>query len=242
MTVPVLKAYEVVAGRLRERILAGVLPEGTRLPNESVLAAEFGVSRATVREALRLLAAQNLIRTTKGAAGGSYVTVPSADHMTESLRSGLDLLASAEDVTLEELLEARELLEVPAARLAALRRSQEDVERLRRSIPSQPLRLATREQFALNRDFHSVVIAASRNTLLAIAAQPVFTVLQTHLARSRLGRSFHRAINDHHRAIAAAIEAGAAAEAEREMRSHLQFLRPFYEQAWRQVITGRGRR
>lgn len=233
MTVRAAKAYEVVAARLRGQILEGELPQGARLPNETVLAEAYGVSRATVREALRLLAAQNLIRTAKGAGGGSYVTVPSADHISESLRSGIDLLAVAEDVTLEELLEARELLEVPAARLAALRRSPEDLERLHGAIPPGSLRLATQEHFALNKDFHSFVIEASGNTLLAIAAQPVFTVLQTHLARSRLGSGFHGAVNRHHRAIAAAIGAGAAREAQREMRSHLRFLRPFYEKAWR---------
>ncbi len=235
------KAYEVVAARLREQILDGELSQGTRLPNETVLAAEFGVSRATVREALRLLAAQGLVRTSKGASGGSYVTVPSAGHISESLRSGIDLLAVAEDLTLEELLEARELLEVPAARLAAQRRSLEHLERLRGSIPGRPLALPTDEQFALNREFHSVVIEASGNTLLYIAAQPVFTVLQTHLARSGLGRRFHRAINDHHRSIASAIEAGRARAAEQEMRAHLRFLRPFYEQAWRYAVSARER-
>jgi GntR family transcriptional repressor for pyruvate dehydrogenase complex len=222
-----------VAGTLREQILDGALRQGVRLPNETVLATEFGVSRATVREALRLLAAQDLIRTAKGAGGGSYVTLPSVDHISEALRSGIGLLASAEDVSLEELLEARELLEVPAARLAALRRSDEDVERLREAIPEEPLRLGTSEQFVYNRDFHSVVIESSRNTLLSIAAQPVFAVLQTHLARSKLGAAFHRAVNEHHVAIAAAIEAGGTRAAEREMHAHLEFLRPFYEQAWR---------
>jgi DNA-binding FadR family transcriptional regulator len=77
------------------------------------------------------------------------------------------------------------------------------------------------------------VLEASRNTLLAIAAQPVFKVLQTQLARSTLGRRFHRAVNEHHRSIAAAIEAGEREAAEREMHEHLAFLRPFYEQAWR---------
>ena len=93
-----------------------------------MLAEELGVSRATVREALRLLGAENLIRTAKGAGGGSFVTVPSADHLSESLRSGLGRLAHAEHVTLDELLEARELLEVPAAQLAARRRADEDVD------------------------------------------------------------------------------------------------------------------
>lgn len=227
------KAYEFVAARLREQILDGALPRGTRLPNEIVLAGEFGVSRATVREALRLLTAQDLIRTAKGASGGSYVTVPSAEHVSESLRSGLGLMTAAEDVTLEELLEVRELLEVPAAKLAAQRRGDEHVERLRAAIPSQPLRLGTQEQFAYNADFHSIVIEASRNTLLSIAAQPVFAVLQTHLARSRLGRTFHRAINDDHREIAAAIESGEERVAGECMYEHLEFLRPYYEQAWR---------
>ena len=224
-----------MAARLREQILDGALPRGTRLPNEVVLAGEFGVSRATVREALRVLTAQDLIRTAKGAGGGSYVTVPSAEHVSESLRSGLGLMTASADVTLEELLEVRELLEVPAAKLAARRRSEEHLERLRAAIPGQPLRLGTQEQFVYNADFHSTVIDASGNTLLTIAAEPVFAVLQTHLSRSRLGQKFHRSINDHHREIAAAIESAEEQAAGELMHDHLVFLRPYYEQAWRDV-------
>jgi DNA-binding FadR family transcriptional regulator len=229
------KAYEQVAETLRGRVVAGELEPGQRLPTETALAAEYGVSRATVREALRLLAAQNLVRTAKGATGGSYVTRPSADHLSQSLSSGLGLLADTKDVSLEELLEARELLEVPAARLAALRRQEEDVERMRASIPGEPLRLGTDQQFVYNRDFHSVVIEASCNTLLLIAAQPVFSVLQRKLARAALGGRYHRAINDHHRAIADAIGAGDAEGAAGEMLAHLEYLRPFYEKAWRRA-------
>jgi DNA-binding FadR family transcriptional regulator len=224
-----------VAARLRDRVLAGELEPGERLPTETVLASDFGVSRATVREALRLLAAQNLIRTAKGATGGSFVTLPSVDHVSESLRSGIGLLTEARDVSLDELLETRELLEVPAARLAARRREDEDVERLLAAIPGAPLRLGTQEQFVYNRDFHSVVLDACGNALLAIAAQPVFSVLQTHLSRSKLGPRFHGTINDHHRAIAAAIEAGDEETAGEEMVAHLRFLHPYYEKAWRQV-------
>ncbi len=228
-----MRAYEEVAGRLRAQILEGVLEEGCRLPKETVLADAFHVSRATVREALRLLAAQGLIRTAKGAGGGSFVTVPSALHLTESLRSGIGLLTTADDLTLEELLEARELLEVPAAGLAARRCSDEDLLLLQAAIPERPLQLPTEAQFVHNRDFHSCVIAACGNTLLSIAAQPVFAVLQTHLSRSRLGRSWHRSINEHHRGIAAAIESGDAQAAEEQMREHLRWLRPHYERAWR---------
>lgn len=167
--------------------------------------------------------------------------MPSADHVSESLRSGLGRLAHAEHVTLDELLEARELLEVPAARLAARRRADEDLLRLREAIPSEPLRLGPQEQFVLNRDFHSVVIDACGNTMLALAAQPLFEVLQTHLSRSRLGQRFHRSINDHHRGVADAIEHGDEAGAGDLMHEHLEFLRPYYEQAWRAAGRRRAR-
>jgi DNA-binding FadR family transcriptional regulator len=228
-----VKQYEVVAERLRQRVVHGDLQPGERLPNEAALAVDFGVSRATVREALRVLAAQSLIRTSKGAGGGSYVTLPSVNGVSDFVESSITILSDADDVTLEELLEARELLEVPAARLAAERRTEEELERLREAIPDEPLRLGTQRQFVYNQDFHLVVIEGCRNALLAIAAQPVFAVLQRNLARSKLGARFHRTINEHHRAIAAAIEAGDADAAGGEMYEHLEFLRPYYERAWR---------
>ena len=77
------------------------------------------------------------------------------------------------------------------------------------------------------------MIDACGNTLLSIAAQPVFAVLQTHLSRSRLGRAWHRSINDHHREIAAAIESADESGAGEQMLDHLECLRPYYEQAWR---------
>ena len=228
-----VKQYELVAERLRQRVVHGELQPGERLPNEAVLATDYGVSRATVREALRVLATQSLIRTSKGAGGGSYVTLPSVNGVSEYVQSSISLLADADDVTLEELLEARELLEVPAARLAAERRTEEELERLRHAIPDEPLRLGTQRQFVYNQDFHLAVIDGCRNALLAIAAQPVFAVLQRNLARSKLGAQFHRTINEHHRAIAAAIEAGDADAAGGEMYDHLEYLRPYYERAWR---------
>jgi DNA-binding FadR family transcriptional regulator len=236
----VRKAYEQVNDQLRELIVSGRLAPGERLPNEAELAREFGVSRATVREALRILAAQNLIRTTKGTRGGSYVTLPTVDHISEFIRGNLNLLSESEHVTLEELLEARELVEVPAARLAAERWKPPDLERLRETVPEQPLRMTTEEQFTYNRDFHTAVVEVCGNTLLYIGAQPLFTVLQTHLARSNLGRRFHRPINEHHRRIIDAIEARDGDGAAREMKEHLEFLRPWYERAWRAVSLRKG--
>ena len=231
----VRRAYEQVADQLRALILGGDLARGERLPNENALARDFGVSRATVREALRVLAAQNLIATAKGAGGGSYITRPTVDHISEFLRSSIALMTESHDLSLDELLEVRDLLEVPAARLAAERRRDEDVEALAAAIDDEMLQLPASEQFAINKGFHSTLLGACGNQLILIAAQPLFTVLQTHLTRSGLGRSFHAGIHEQHRAISAAVAGGRPDEAEGEMRSHLDFLRPYYDRAWKQA-------
>jgi GntR family transcriptional repressor for pyruvate dehydrogenase complex len=229
----VRKAYEQVYDQLRELIMRGELARGQRLPNEVVLAGEFGVSRGTVREALRVLAAHNLIRTAKGARGGSFVTLPTVDHVSEFLQANIRLLSESREVSAEEMLEARELLEPFAARTAALRRSQADLKELRACIIDDPTELGTEQQFTYNAAFHTGLLGASGNTLLAIAAQPVFGILQTNMRRREIRRETLRQVNDDHRAILAAVEAGDAEAAEQCMRDHLGMLRQTYVRLWR---------
>lgn len=229
----VRKAYEQVYDQLRELIMHGELAQGERLPNEIVLARGFGVSRGTVREALRSLAAHNLIRTVKGASGGSFVTLPTVDHISSFLQANIGLLSESDDVTLPEFLETRELLEVFAARLCARRRSDADLERLRGTIPDDPARLNAQQRFLYNEEFHTAVLDGCRNTVLRIAAQPIFSVLQTNLSREATPASFAKRINDDHRAILAAIENGDDDGAATEMQRHLAYLSRTYTKMWR---------
>jgi DNA-binding FadR family transcriptional regulator len=228
----VRKAYEQIYDQLRELIMRGELGRGQRLPGEAALAREFGVSRGTVREALRLLAAQNLISTAKGAGGGSFVTLPTASHVSEVLQANISLLNEAKEVSAEEMLEAREVLESFAARMAARRRSETDLEQLRACIINDPAELGTERQHAGNSAFHAALLDASGNTLLAIAAQPVFAILQTNMRRREIGHDTLVRVNDDHRAILAAVEAGDADAAERLMREHLAMLRETYVRLW----------
>jgi DNA-binding FadR family transcriptional regulator len=229
---PVRKAYEQVADQLRELILSGELPQAHRLPNEATLAAQFGVSRPTIREALRELSALSLIRTTKGATGGSFVTAPSVDHISEFLSANIALLSHTENVSLDDFLEARKALEVPAARMAAQRRTEEDLSRLRATIPDH--RLEREEQFTRNKDFHHVLVAASGNMLLSICAQPVFSVLQSSLKRSEeLPPEFHSRCNGDHSAIVASLEAHDGDAVVEQMDEHLDYLSTCYRKAWR---------
>ena len=211
----VRKAYEQVYDQLRDWIIRGDL------------------SRGTVREALRVLAAQNLIRTAKGAGGGSFVTLPTVDHISTFLHANISLLSESDDVTLPEFLEARELLEVFAARQCAARRTQEDIDRLRATMVNDPAELGTSAHYILNKEFHSAVLDGCGNTLVCIAAQPVFSVLQTRLRREQMPDSFARRLDDDHRAILEAIEAGDSDAAGEEMRKHIEYLSGVYQDMWR---------
>jgi DNA-binding FadR family transcriptional regulator len=188
-----------------------------------------------VRAALTELATEGLLRTVKGVGGGSFVTTPSPDRVSDALSLAVTLMSQNNSVTLDELLEVREYLEVPATRLAAQRRTDLNLQHMAEAIPERPLELSVSDQFVNNRDFHKAVLEAAGNTLLMIAAEPIFSVLQTRLSRSALGPSFHRNINLQHRQISEAIAAGDADLAERRMRDHLAWLRPRYQKIWHDV-------
>jgi DNA-binding FadR family transcriptional regulator len=233
----VKRAYEQIADQLRDLIVVGTLKPGARLPTETELAEQLGVSRATVREALRSLMAEGLVRTEKGSTGGTFVAQPSIARVSSYLSTNICLLSDSDELSLAEVLEARELLEVPAARLAADRCTHDGIARLRASIPEgdATARLPTSEQFEMNRDFHTTIVEMSSNALLTLAAKPIFTVLQTRLARSTLGHDLHRTISEHHVAIVSAVESGDADRAGDLMAEHLAWLRPAYERAWRSL-------
>lgn len=229
---PVRKAHEQVSDGLLALMRSGALGSGERLPTEHELARHFGVSRATIREALRSLTAQQLIRTTKGATGGSFVTLPTVGTITDYIGSTVDLLQRADHVSLHEFLEARELLEIPAARLAAERKTLKSVEKLRQSIDRPPLIPSRQAGFVNHASFHAIVIEAAENSLLYIAAQPVFAVLQRSLAEYDPGAAFDTAVDEHHVEITNVIERGDGDGAARLMKEHLDFLRPYHERAW----------
>jgi DNA-binding FadR family transcriptional regulator len=227
-------AYEQVQAQLRRAVMSGELADGTRLPTEADLAVTFGVSRATVREALRGLAAEGLIVTTKGPTGGSFVAQPSLSQVSDKLQTGLSLIARSNDVTLRDFHDLRRFLEVSAARLAAENRTDEDVERLSAAMPSQK-RGAKPDQsvsFEHAKDFHSTLVRCAHNPLLTLATDPVLTITQTRLDREKLTASFHTTSEAHHRKILQSVIAGDGDAAAVAMEKHLEFVHKHYSRAW----------
>lgn len=227
-------AYEAVAARLREQILGGELAPGDRLPTEPELSTRYGVSRSTVREALRVLSSQNLVETTRGVSGGSFVVHPRAEHVRDYLEVTLGLLAVADEVNVEALLEVRDLLEVPAAGLAAERATPAQLDELRTTL-LDPSSTANDAMHECNHRFHALLVTAAGNPLLEVVAQPVFRTLVTRFARGQAETPFWQAVVDDHRAILAAVEDRDPARAQELTRMHLTRLRASYvamDRAW----------
>src|SRR6202171_3851272 len=122
-TVDVPKASDVLARELRERILSGELTEGTALPAERELVKQTQMSRATVREALRILEVQNLVRVRAGRAGGAFVQRPT----TKSMANSVTLMIRGQKIKLADLMETREALEPFCAELAARNRTDDEL-------------------------------------------------------------------------------------------------------------------
>lgn len=110
--VAVPKAADVLASEIRERILSGDLPEGSMLPPERELVEQTGLSRATVREALRILQVERLLRIRPGRGGGAFVHRP--DHA--SLAGAVELVIRGQRLRLDALHETRRPSNRPAPR------------------------------------------------------------------------------------------------------------------------------
>src|SRR6202011_1602573 len=161
--VEVPKASDVLARELRERILNGELAEGTALAPERELVKQTHMSRATVREALRILEVQNLVRVRAGRAGGAFVQRPT----TKSMASSVTMLIRGQQIKLADLMETREALEPFCAELAARKRTDDDLAVLDRANDAIADPDADLPAFLqANLDWHVGVAMASHNELL----------------------------------------------------------------------------
>ena len=149
--------------------MSGHLKAGDRLPSERDLAAMFQVGRSTIRESLRKLEQAGLITIRTGSAGGAYV----ANSGPEPVTRALTLMLQLEQVAPEDLLEARKVIESTTAKLAALRATAEDLEKIKAALDS-PRNFSMKEGFiSANVDFHESIADAARSKVLSITLRAV---------------------------------------------------------------------
>ena len=209
------KASDLLADRLRRQVLGEGLPEGTPLPSESELVEQWQFSRATVREALRLLETDGLIRIKRGPGGGITVGRPDPSHITRSLA----LLLSLDQAPLQDLFAFRKLVEPAAAQLAAKHAGDEQKALMAKIAEGSD---GTGEMRASDRvDFHLLIAEASGNELLRVVHVAVQDVVRWHADEERLTATDLAEVDRAHRAIARHILAGEGDEARGVMLRHL---------------------
>ncbi len=207
--------YELVAERLLEHISHRRLRPGDPFPTERELTQVYHVGRSSVREALRMLQSNGLI---KPAGKGTFVVAEFANPLNHSLH----LLLTLRETDLRELFEVRKILEGETAALAAARRTEEDLARMEQAIAQMVEGLAAQDRYIeADLRFHLTVAAATRNRIAVRMMQAVRDLLQRALASIYyIPGSPQRSI-EQHRQILEAIAHGDAEGARRRMHEHL---------------------
>ncbi|MCS5498251.1 FCD domain-containing protein [Cnuibacter physcomitrellae] len=213
------KPYMILAGQLREAILSGEIPENTMLPSERLLVEQSGLTRGAVREALKTLAGEGLVQTKPGRFGGNVVTLPGR----ESVAVSLNQFVRGRQLPLRVLHETRTVLEPALARLAALHRTDADLDALARLHRDLVDAAGNFQAFSrANIRWHSAVASASHNDLLAAALEAIsYGVAVSTTVHEYDTPETRDAVIAVHAGILAAIEDGDGETAERRMRHHL---------------------
>lgn len=208
-----------IADEIRALIVAGHLVVDERLPSETELAARFGVSRPTVREALKRLAAQNLIRTRRGPAGGSFVKRMSWSEAHDALVTTATLLVSMHAMDFETVAEARFGLEQACLAPAAKRREQSHLDAMRAEVALQRGAHIDDEAFcASDVRFHRALADAAGNEMLSFQMAGVIEAMQPLMNMLTYRRRDRARIATLHERITDAIARRAASQAAKALR------------------------
>lgn len=198
------KTTDIIIERIRTAILEGKLKPGDKLPPEKELGEQFGVSRQTMREALRALEHMGLIILKKGSAGGAFIVEVERQVATQNLANYLYF----KNLTIENLSELRRILEPHAARCAAQRMTSADIIKLQeinartaKSILQQDWERVTRHEV----EFHRLIAVQTENPILILILDFVETLLEDFKKILQPDEPFMHAVLDSHEMISAAI-------------------------------------
>jgi GntR family transcriptional repressor for pyruvate dehydrogenase complex len=209
---------EVIVEQIRLLIRQGRLTPGDRLPAERELCERFGVSRVTVREALRVLEAAGLIEIRVGARGGAFVTTPSSVRVGE----GLTDLLSMSSLSAAEVTEARVVLELGIIPMVCERASEQDIADLRAICDRAMQALGDDDyELSLSAEFHVRVAHSAHNGAIELLVRSLREPLLLSLAHAHQRAPMGRTGVEEHMAFVEAVAERDAAKATAIMHRHL---------------------
>lgn len=216
-------AAAVLAAEIRSRIIRERLPDGTAIESESELIESSRLSRATVREAIRLLVSEGLITTRPGPGGGIRVSRPDLELSTRSIA----MMLARSEAPLRELFELRLLLEVRAVELCASHATNEQLAAIDAAVEAHGSRLPGMM------DFHRLVARSSGNEFFQVVLEIVHSLAEWHTPDEGLGSDALALAQRAHRKVADRLLARDAEGAGRAVRVHLEAFRDSLEAAGR---------
>jgi GntR family transcriptional repressor for pyruvate dehydrogenase complex len=222
------KTYQQIVASIREAISSGKLHPGDRLPPETNLARQLGVSRPTVREALKVLEALNVLESSTGPTGGTFVKPLDGAGVSEYLIDSISLLVDVHELTLEELWMARGAIEVPLAGMAAVQRTEQDLTAMRSIIESDENK--DFDAYFPDITFHRAIAKASKNRLLSVFMLSIHMTIKT-LAERYILPEAKQVSQSQHRLIYEAILDQDEILAKSRMKEHLQMAYEVYREA-----------
>ena len=210
---------EVIVDQVRLLIRQGQLAAGDRLPSERELCERFGVSRVTVREALRVLEANGLVEIRVGARGGAFVTAPSSRLVGE----GISDLITLSSLTAVEVTESRMVFELGIVPLVCDRATKADIDALHEICDRSAAALEGDEYpLELSAEWHTRYAQAAHNRAVAMLVESLHGPLLMSLERARQAAPLHgRRGVEEHRALVNAIAKKNVQKATELMSTHL---------------------
>lgn len=212
------RVSQVIVDQIKLLIRDGRLQPGDRLPSERELCQRFGVSRVTVREALRVLEASGLLSIRVGAHGGAFLTTPSAERLGE----GLADLLSLSPLTAANVTEARIIVELGVLPLVVERASEEDIDELFAMIEEAERALETGTYtIEMSAAFHVRVAECTHNPAVAMLMQSFHGPMRMSMEESHASAPMSHQGVEEHRLLAEAIKARDVEAARSVMTAHL---------------------
>ncbi|WP_306319771.1 MULTISPECIES: FadR/GntR family transcriptional regulator [unclassified Streptomyces] len=218
-----VRLYQRIVEQIEQAIARGDLKPGQRLPSERELVSQFGASRPTVREALRVLESSGLIRSRPGDPRGPEILPFS----TAGLAKEMTRLARFDTVSMAELISFRMILDGSASQLAARLRTSDELSAMERTVTDMSAAITSGYEDFSKADvaFHEVVARASRNALIEVSNQvvrgAVRTLIADKVAHADNREALMRTSLRHHEEVLAAIRAGDGLAAARISRRTL---------------------
>lgn len=220
------KVYDQVIEQIKSKIKSGELKKGDRLPSEREMSESLGVSRASIREALRALEVIGLVESRQGA--GNYIKT----NFDNSLFEPLSVMFMLQESSIEEMYDLRETLELQCAKLSAKNIKNNELELLTALLDRMYLAQNEEESLELDVKFHYLIAKTSRNTLLINILEVISQLMDEFIRKSRMqilhtGKTRENLLEIHENLVRA-LKCRDEVKAYTAMKEHFELIRAAY--------------